>query len=188
MNSMSIEPVKIAIIGAGARSSNQYAPLYADLKPWVEVVAVCDPVAKHAEALATRLGARAYTDIRELVKDKPMEAVIVITPVESHHSISVLCTQHGIHNLVETSWCSLLEQAREMTKLAEQNHVITRVAENFIHYPADYYSRLFIDPVRRFTGHGQNMAQRSWPTLLTLQMRSAARRKAFSMNKMPSCP
>ena len=36
-------PVKLAIIGAGNRSTVVYQPLFAMLKPWLDVVAVCDP-------------------------------------------------------------------------------------------------------------------------------------------------
>ena len=50
-------PLKLALIGAGNRASTIYAPIPPHLKQWAEVVAVCDPVAEHADAMSARLGA-----------------------------------------------------------------------------------------------------------------------------------
>ena len=61
-------PLRIALVGAGNRASGTYAPLLPDLTDWVEVVACCDPVAGHRQALASALGARPYADVRELVR------------------------------------------------------------------------------------------------------------------------
>ncbi len=44
-------PLKIALIGAGNRSSTTYAPIFNFVRPWAELVAVCDPVKEHADAL-----------------------------------------------------------------------------------------------------------------------------------------
>ncbi|MCJ7544878.1 MAG: hypothetical protein MUP47_10030, partial [Phycisphaerae bacterium] len=44
------EPVRFALIGAGARSHDTYPPLLEWLRPCMELVAVCDPVAEHADA------------------------------------------------------------------------------------------------------------------------------------------
>ena len=69
-----------------------------------------------------------------------MEGAIVVTPVESHHSLSVYLSSHGIHNMVETQWCSMVSQAREMIRVAKQHHVIVRVAENFIRFAPDRFA------------------------------------------------
>jgi len=131
------EPLKVALIGAGQRSRTVYAPLLPWLTPWVQVVAVCDPVREHADNLAKMLDVPAFYDIRDLVKARPMEAAIVVTPIPSHHSISVYLSSHGVHNLVETSWCSMIIQARDMIETAKKNNVLVRVAENFFRFPID---------------------------------------------------
>ena len=46
------EPLKVALIGAGNRASVSYRPVFGLLKPWIELVAVCDPVEEHANAMA----------------------------------------------------------------------------------------------------------------------------------------
>ncbi len=131
------DPVRIALIGAGRRSQTVYAPLFSWLTPWVKVVAVCDPMRDHADNLAELLGVTAFYDIHELVKARPMEAALVVTPIPSHHSISVYLSSHGIHNLTETAWASLIVQAKDMVETARKNGVIVRVGENFFRFPID---------------------------------------------------
>ena len=139
------EPLKVALIGAGNRASVSYRPVFGLLKPWIELVAVCDPVEEHANAMAEALGTRAYYDIHKLVADKPMEAALIVIPVPLHHSVSVYLSSHGIHNMSETTWCSLVPQAREMIETARKNNLIVRVAENFVRFPIDRFSHLVRD-------------------------------------------
>jgi len=139
------EPLEVALIGAGNRARTQYCPLFSFIKPWVKIVAVCDPVKEHCDEVAEYLGVRGYYGIYELVKDKPMEAAIVVTPVPSHHSISVYLSSHGIHNLCETTWCSMVAQAREMIQTARENNVTVRVAENFFRFSIDRFAQVVRD-------------------------------------------
>jgi predicted dehydrogenase len=139
------DPVKVALIGAGGRASNHYAPLFGSLKRWIEVVAVCDPVQSHCQAVAATLGVPGYADIRQLVKDQPMEAALVVTPISSRHSISIYLSSNGVHNMCETSWCNTTAQAREMIETARRKNRVVRVAENFFRFPIDRFSHAVRD-------------------------------------------
>jgi predicted dehydrogenase len=131
------QPVDVALIGTGQRSRTIYAPLFGSLAPWMRLVAVCDPVRDNADALAAQLGVPAFYDIFELVRARPMEAALVVTPIPSLHSISVYLSSHGVHSLTETPWCSMVAQARQMIEVAQQHKVVIRVAENFFRFPID---------------------------------------------------
>ncbi len=111
-------PVDVAIIGAGHRANHIYGPLWETMRPWVRLVAVCDPVRAHAESYAAKHGCRAYTSIRELVRDRVAEAAIAVTPPESHASIATFLASHQVHCLVETPLCMLPEEARMMVETA----------------------------------------------------------------------
>lgn len=150
------QPLNVALIGTGNRAQTIYAPLFEPLKPWVRIVAVCDPVASNANALAERLGVPAYHSLRTLVAERPMEAAIVVTPIDSHHSISCYLSQNGVHNLVETTMASTLVQGQQMVDAAKRHNVVLRVAENFFRYPFDRMARLiadsdFLGPIKRLT-------------------------------------
>ena len=107
------QPLSVALIGTGNRSQTVYQPLLEAVKPWVNLVAVCDPVRESADAFAEATGVPAFYSLKDLVKARPMEAAFVITPVPSHHSIAVYLLWH-VSTCVETSMCTLLAQAQEM--------------------------------------------------------------------------
>ncbi len=151
-----IEPLAVALIGTGNRSQTVYRPLFEALKPWVKIVAVCDPVRESADEFAASLNVPAFYDLKDLVKARPMEAAFVVTPIPSHHAIACYLLSHGIHTNVETSMCSLLVQAQEMVKTARDNNTILRIAENFFRFPFDRMMKAisndgFIGPIKRLT-------------------------------------
>ena len=129
------QPVPVALVGAGNRASTIYVPLFPHLAPWYKLVAVCDPVREHCDAVAAQFGVPAYYDLRELVRDRPMEAVIAVTPPAAKHAIGMYLCEHGIHNLTETPIATTLKQAQEVCRAATANDVVLRVAENFIRLP-----------------------------------------------------
>ena len=135
------DPVKVAVIGAGHRSQRIYLPLMESIRPWLDVVAVCDPVCEHADRWAEASGARAFYNVRDMVKAGLIEAAIVVVPIESHHSLSVFLSSNGIHNHIETTWASSLRQARDMCDAARRHGVVTRVAENFFRSPFDRFAQ-----------------------------------------------
>ncbi len=139
------EPLRVALIGAGARSSTIYRPLLPSLAPWVKLVAVCDPVKDNCDKFAAEIGVPAFYDIRDLVKARPMEAALVVTPIPSHHSVSVFLSSNRIPNLTETTWASMACQAKDMIATARKNNVIVRVAENFFRMPIDRFAQTVRD-------------------------------------------
>ena len=152
------EPLRVALVGAGNRTQTIYVPLFRHLAPWFEVVAVCDPVREHCDTVAADLGVRAYYDLRELVRDRPMEAAVTVTPMESHHSISLYLSEHGVSHIVETPIALTLKQARQMCAAAEEKGVVLRVAENFIRLPeyriaAAVRASGVIGPVKRIVSY-----------------------------------
>lgn len=152
----SIRPVEIAMIGTGNRSEQIYQPLFPSLAPWVRLVAVCDPVREHADAYAAATGVPAFYSLQDLVRARPMEAALVVTPIDSHHAISSYLSHHGVHNLVETTMASTLRQARDMVRAAADHGVVLRIAENFFRFPFDRVAKKiaetdFIGPIKRLT-------------------------------------
>jgi predicted dehydrogenase len=149
-------PVDVALIGTGNRSQRIYRPLFDSLGPWVRLVAVCDPVREHADAYAADVGVPAFYSLHDLVRSRPMEAALVVTPVDSHYAISRHLARHGVHHLVETSMTSTLAQARAMVAGAREGGVVLRIAENFFRFPFDRIARKiaetgFLGPIGRLT-------------------------------------
>ena len=149
-------PLDIALIGTGNRAQTQYAGLFDELKPWVRLVAVCDPVQENADAMAERLDVATFYSVRELVKARPMEAALIVAPVETHYPLSCYLMTHGIHCHVETSMCNLLMQGQAMVQTARDNNVTLRIAENFFRFPFDRIAKAvdktgFLGEIKRLT-------------------------------------
>ncbi|MFN8444800.1 MAG: Gfo/Idh/MocA family oxidoreductase [Caldilineaceae bacterium] len=126
------QPIDIALVGTGFRSRTVYRLLFAALNArGVRLVAVCDPVKESADSYAASLGVPAFYSIRDLVRARPMEAVIVCTPPELFHSISCYLSENKIHHLVEASFCASLSQARNMIATARSNQTVLAVGEQF---------------------------------------------------------
>lgn len=138
-------PVDIALIGTGNRATTQYAPLFEFLRPWVRLVAVCDPVKENADRMADRLDVDAFYSVRELAKARPMEAALIVAPIETHYPLSCFLMSHGIHCHVETSMTNLLSQGQAMVDTARQNNVILRIAENFFRFPFDRIAKKIVE-------------------------------------------
>jgi predicted dehydrogenase len=150
--------LKTALIGAGRRTRGVYARFLPRLREQVEIVAVCDPLAESADAAAARYGARAFRSIRDLVAARCAEAAIVVTPVESHHAVSVYLSRHGIHHAVETSMATTLTQCRDMARQAEAAGVVLHVNEQFFRREVIAFARQIvaagvIGDVQRITGY-----------------------------------
>ncbi len=134
-------PLDVALIGCGRRMQRVYFAVLPRLAEWVRVAAVCDPRAENREAAAAHFGVPAFDSLSALLKTRPMVAAFVATPPSSHHAVSCLLSEHGVHHLVETPMCDTLAQARDMAARAQRKDVKFRVAEQFWRDPVDLLAR-----------------------------------------------
>src|SRR5436305_440582 len=90
-------PLRMAVVGVG-HLGKEHARILAGL-PGVELVGVVDINAEQAEAVARRVGTRAYTDHRELLGQ--VDAVSVVVPTTLHHGVAAEFLDRGVPLLVE---------------------------------------------------------------------------------------
>ena len=77
------DKLKIGIIGCGGIAEGKHFPSLAHQSSRAEMVAFCDLIPERAEKAAKQYGtpdARVYTDYRELLAEKEIEVVHVLTP------------------------------------------------------------------------------------------------------------
>ena len=149
-----LEALNVAIIGSGNRTKKVYYPLFKSLKDYINIVAVCDPNEKSCKELAEKLNVKPYVSIKNLVDDKIINAALLICPIDIHYGLSCYLSENKIHQLIETSMCSTLEQSKLMVEKAKENNTIMRIAENFFRFPFDRISKeinktKFIGDVKR---------------------------------------
>jgi len=153
------DAVRLALIGAGDRMRNVFAPLFESVTPWLRVVAVCNRGTARRTALADSLGVPAFADVRGLIRAGVCEAALVVTPPALNHPLSVTLSTAGVHHMTETPWSVTAWQAREMFQTARRHGVVARVAENFFRFARDRFALCVRDsgvigPIHRIVCYG----------------------------------
>src|SRR5690348_11165280 len=110
------------------------------------VVAICD---KSPDM--QRRAANAYPDIKitsdpcEILANKDIDVVAVVTPVWTHHELAKKALEHGKHVFVEKPFTSTSQQAEELIELAERKGLLLMVDHTFLFTGAVKKIRHLID-------------------------------------------
>ena len=112
--------VKIGIIGCGGIANGKHMPALKQL-PNVQMVAFCDIIEERAIKAAKEFGtpdAKVYTDYKELLKDKEIEVVHVLTPNREHADISIDAMYADKHVMCEKPMAKSAADAKRMLDAA----------------------------------------------------------------------
>lgn len=136
--------VRIGIIGTGFGASVHLPAL--SRVPGAEVVSICSKRPDRAHMIAAQHGIKKATgDFRELVRDPDVEAVIIASPPNLHHTMAFAALEAGKHVLCEKPMSRTLAEARDLVKLAEQAKVIAMVNHEFRFDSARAHAKELID-------------------------------------------
>ncbi len=128
--------LKIGFIGCGGIANQKHFPGMAQQKG-VDLVAFCDIVAERAQEAAKKYGtadAKVYTDYRELLKDKSLDAVHVLTPNVSHCEITVAALESGKHVLCEKPMAINTEEAKQMLDARDRTGKMLTIGYQYRHF------------------------------------------------------
>ena len=107
-----MDRVRIGVVGCGVIANNTYLPGIQALTETAELVAVCDQQAAHAQRAAARFGAReVYTDYETMLGRAPLDAVVVLTNIQSHAPNVLAALQAGKHVYTEKTLATTMEDA-----------------------------------------------------------------------------
>jgi predicted dehydrogenase len=109
------EKLKYGIIGCGGIAENKHLPSIKKLNN-IEITAFCDIIPERAEKANKEYGegkGRVFKDYRELVKEN-LDAIIVLTPNNSHCEITVAALNAGKHVLCEKPMATSYKEAKAM--------------------------------------------------------------------------
>src|SRR4051812_13924243 len=110
------EELTVGLLGAGL-IAGVHGQAYRSA-PGVRVAAVADPVPGKAERVAEPYGARAVSDLEELL-DLGVDVVDVCTPPTAHAAATVRALQAGRHVFCEKPITRTLEEARAVVRAAD---------------------------------------------------------------------
>jgi predicted dehydrogenase len=135
--------LRVAIIGCGGQG-RIHADAYAQL-PNVQIVGCCDVVPERAEQLASRYGAKAFTDFREMLTSLRPDIVSVCTLEGQHADATIAALQAGAHVLCEKMLAASLDEARAMVQTARQVGRLLATQFNYRHIPSVRWLKKLLD-------------------------------------------
>jgi myo-inositol 2-dehydrogenase/D-chiro-inositol 1-dehydrogenase/scyllo-inositol 2-dehydrogenase (NAD+) len=117
------EIIGIGLIGAG-RAGMIHARNFASRVPYAKMIAVSDVAKESAAQAAAELGISAwYTDWHELLANRAVDAVIVVTPTKFHCEIVVEAAKAKKHILCEKPMAMNRKECLLMNEAALANNV-----------------------------------------------------------------
>ena len=130
-------PIRVAIIGASARSSYLYGPIIGALPHEVELVSVWGRSTESAARLGADLGVPWYTDLQRLIRETEPQIGVVSVAYEANGRVGLMAVEHGLHVLLETPIAHRLDEADAIVAAAARVGLKIEVAEQFHRRPIE---------------------------------------------------
>ncbi len=128
--------VKVAVIGLGFGAD--FIPIY-QKHPNAEVYAICQRTESKLKEAAKKYGVeRYYTDYRDLLKIKEIDAIHVVTPVDTHAPIVLDCLRAEKHVACTVPMGITVEECIEIVKLRR------KVGKVYMMMETSAYTREFL--------------------------------------------
>ena len=139
-----MNPIRVAIVGCG-RISELHQMGYRGLTD-AKIVAVCDTNKSRARKKAKEWGVdKIYTAYPQLLEDKEVDLIELLTPHHLHCPMTVQAAQAGKHISVQKPMALSALEADKMITAAKEAGVMLRVYETFVYYPPAVRARAMID-------------------------------------------
>ena len=115
----------VAVIGVGFWGKN-HVRVFSELAE-TELLAVCDVNEERAKSIGEKYGVEAYSDSKELLKRKDIEAVSICTWTTTHAVEAMRALKAGKHTFVEKPLASTIKEARRIVDFARQRRKLLAV-------------------------------------------------------------
>ena len=118
--------MRYALIGCGRISTNH---IKAAVNNKLEIVAVCDVVPEHMEAVLAKHGLendksiKRYTDYKLMLEECKPELVSIATESGLHAQIALWCIDHGVNCIIEKPMAMSMADADEIIRRSEERGV-----------------------------------------------------------------
>jgi len=76
---------------------------------------------------------KTYADPNELIADRRIDAVVIVTPVSTHYDLALQALRGGKHVLVEKPLTSTVEQATRLVEEADRRQLVLSVDHTFVY-------------------------------------------------------
>ena len=133
--------IKLGLIGVGSRGLYHLNIL--KTIPDADIVAICDDYQPSIDAAKAALGrdVKVYTNYKELIAQKDIDAVLIATPLFLHAEMTIDALQAGKHVFCEKAMAISIEQCISMVKTQKQTGLALQIGHQRMFGP-DYLNAL----------------------------------------------
>ena len=78
---------------------------------------------------------RVYTDHRDMLRDKAVDAIVILSAVSMHYPFAADALESGVHAFIEKPFAITVRAAQRLIEKAERRHLALGVAENLRYAP-----------------------------------------------------
>ncbi len=127
--------VNVGVVGCGYWGPNLIRNFFENDR--VELKAICDRIPERMEKLGKRYPTvQKTTDYDKLLSAYDIDAVVIATPVHTHHTLARQALLAGKHVLVEKPMCMTEAECLDLIALAEERHLTLMVDHTFVYHGA----------------------------------------------------
>lgn len=126
--------IGVAFVGAGVVAEMHGRGLTATTG--ARFIGVYDPAISQARKIAARFGGRVFKNLDELLGEKAVEAVHILTPIPLHVPIALQALRARKHVLVEKPVAMTTLEIRRLQAAAQKYQRVCMPAHNYIYVPS----------------------------------------------------
>jgi predicted dehydrogenase len=121
--------LRVGIIGCGGLATGAHIPSLMKMKNLdnVDIVAVCDVWQKPMDKAAATTGGKPFKDYRELLDQKDVDYVTIVTPEHWHAKMTLDAADAGKHIYCEKPMTWSIDEAKKVVRKIEQTKVKMQV-------------------------------------------------------------
>ncbi len=125
----------VAVVGLGYWGPNRLRAL-SELSD-VRISHICESDPERLQRFARRYpDANATLDIEDVLADESVAAVVIATPVFTHHGLTTMCLEAGKHVFVEKPLAASSGEARDLIERAASGDRVLMCGHTFLYSPA----------------------------------------------------
>ncbi len=135
-------------IGVGFIGAGDIADLHAEAVnglPGAELVGLWNRTPEKGRAKAEKFGCQTYSSVEELLKDPKIDAIFVLTNMETHCDYTLQAAEAGKHVLVEKPAASSIAELEKMQQAVKKAGVKCMPVHNYIYEPGIERAKFMIE-------------------------------------------
>jgi predicted dehydrogenase len=127
--------LRLAILGPGDVAQRDYLPEFGRIADRAEIVAVCGRTEARARAVAEQHGAPWFTDEATMLQEARIDALVNLTPIQSHFETTLMALEAGVHVYSEKPLAGSVAEGRRLEQAAAERSLVLVAAPCVMLFP-----------------------------------------------------